>query len=76
MPVVRSHGDTFGEEYRIRYSYQKPDGYWAYGQEDYVTVPVRHGVNEKDNHDRAKRAFLEQNAHLGKTLKVHEVAYV
>lgn len=76
MPVVRSPGAIFGEEYRIRFSYQKPDGYWVYGLKAYIKVPVRHGVNEKNNHDLAEITFLYMSANLGKTLKVHEVCYV
>lgn len=37
----------FGEQYWVKFNYQKPDGYWKYGEMANVVVPVSHGVNEK-----------------------------
>lgn len=46
--------DTFGEQYEVSLDYKKPDGYWVMSHKEFVVVPVRHGVNEKCNHDKAK----------------------
>jgi len=53
--------DTFAEEYQIRYNYQKPDGFWVYGAITNVFVDVKHGVNERNNHDQAKKIFQKEN---------------
>lgn len=53
--------DTFNEAYEIKYHCKRDDGYWDYGCIETVTVPVKHGVNEKCNHDLALRKFLEMN---------------
>jgi hypothetical protein len=63
----------FDEAYTIKATYQEDDGLWkkiVLTQ----TVPVKHGINEKCNHDRAKKLFLEQNRDL-KNLEVISVIY-
>ena len=46
--------DTFGEQYEVSLDYQKPDGYWVCSHLEHVSVPVKHGVNEKNNHAAAE----------------------
>lgn len=45
---------TFGEQYEVSLDYRKPDGYWVCSHREYVSVPVKHGVNEKNNHAAAE----------------------
>ena len=64
---------TFGETYTVKAEYQKEDGFWT-NIEDTQTVKVVHGVNEKNNHEKAKLLFLKKNKHL-KNLNVKSVIY-
>jgi hypothetical protein len=45
--------EWFMEEYIVNFDYLKPDGFWVCSHEEEVVVPVRHGVNEKNSHERA-----------------------
>lgn len=45
----------FHEQYEVNLDYLKPDGYWAMSHIETVFVPVKHGVNEKNNHDKAEQ---------------------
>jgi hypothetical protein len=45
---------TFGEQYEVSLDYQKPDGCWVCSHQEHVSVPVAHGVNEKNNHAAAE----------------------
>lgn len=47
--------DTFTEEYTVKLNYQKPDGYWVWGHEAQINVQCQHGVDEKCNHEKAKK---------------------
>lgn len=49
---------TFKETYNVKLNYQKPDGYWVIGHEEVFQVEVRHGVKEKNNHDKAEAIAL------------------
>jgi hypothetical protein len=51
--MTKKKPDTFQEQYIVKLNYQKVDGYWDYGPEITVSVEVRHGVNEKNNHAKA-----------------------
>lgn len=51
---------TFNEEYIVKVNYQKDDGYWVIGEVVDVSVPVEHGVNEKNNHNRAANLVQSQ----------------
>lgn len=51
---------TFNEEYEVKYDYQKPDGYWVFSNIETFSVPVMHGVNEKNNHNRARAKAQEE----------------
>lgn len=44
---------TFKEQYTVKLNYKKPDGYWIVGEAIDVFVEVEHGVNEKNNHEKA-----------------------
>ena len=50
----------FNEPYEVSLDYRKPDGFWVHNHRVVVTVPVAHGVNEKNNHDRAEAATRRQ----------------
>jgi hypothetical protein len=52
--------NTFKETYFVKLNYQKDDGYWVTGHIVEIDIDVIHGQNEKNNHDRAKKAALEQ----------------
>lgn len=45
---------TFVEQYEVSLDYKKPDGYWVCSHREHVSVPVKHGVNEKNNHAAAE----------------------
>jgi len=53
-------GDVFSEEYEVSLDYKKPDGYWVCSHKETVSVPVRHGVNEKNNHSEAEAIAKER----------------
>jgi hypothetical protein len=65
--------NTFEEPYTVLAWYQKEDGFW-----DKISVTqnvsVVNGVNEKNNHEKAKELFLENNKHLN-NLEVKSVIY-
>lgn len=65
--------DTFDEAYTIKAEYQKEDGFWTTIKITQL-VPVTNGVNEKNNHEKAKQLFLKDNKHL-KNLRVKSVIY-
>lgn len=62
---------TFPEEYEIDYAFQREDGYWTWGAKASVFVEVEHGVNEKNNHAKAKELFLQSHPKA----KIHSVTY-
>ena len=48
--------DTFGEEYIVKFDYfDKKTGFWVCSHEEDVVIRVVHGVNEKANHDKARK---------------------
>jgi hypothetical protein len=51
---------TFKEEYIVILDYKKPDGFWVISHELTVFVDVEHGINEKNNHDKARRIAKKQ----------------
>lgn len=65
--------NTFLEAYTIKGTYQKEDGFYTSFEETQV-VRVKHGVNEKNNHQKAKELFIQEHKHL-KDLKIHSVIY-
>lgn len=67
-------GNTFEEPYLIKYSYISESGAMKFRQED-ICVTVVHGKNEKNNHDKAEKAFISKNKSL-RNLKVNSVIYV
>ena len=71
--MKNSTEDTFEEAYTIKGVYQKIDGFYTSFKTTQV-VQVKHGVNEKNNHKKAKELFLKENKHL-KNLEVHSVIY-
>lgn len=48
--------DFFDEQYIVVLNYKKPDGNWVWSHKIDVFVSVRHGINEKNNHEKAERA--------------------
>ena len=50
----------FMEQYDVKLNYQKDDGYWVIGHIENIFIKVKHGVNEKNNHDEAKRIALHK----------------
>lgn len=66
---------TFKEFYIINYTYQKDDGYWVFSEKKEIYITIKHGDNEKDNHQLAEDMFIKQNKHL-KSLKINSVTYV
>jgi hypothetical protein len=65
--------NSFNEQYLIKAKYQKEDGYWTYIEKS-QDVEIINGVNEKNNHEKAKEQFLLENKHL-KNLSVQSVIY-
>ena len=63
----------FVETYTIKGTYQKVDGFYT-SFEKTQGVKIEHGVNEKNNHEKAKELFLKENKHL-KDLEIHSVIY-
>jgi len=45
----------FDELYIVKIGYTNASGFWIQGHEEYVEVKVKHGVNEKNNHDKAEQ---------------------
>lgn len=64
---------TFNEPYTIKGVYRREDGFYEYFEETHC-VPVIHGVNEKNNHQKAKESFIKKNGHL-KNLQINSVIY-
>lgn len=63
--------NTFNEQYEIIYDYKKPDGFWAISAKETVMVKCQHGVNEKNNHNKAKEIFESNHPEA----RVHSVMY-
>lgn len=63
---------TFKEGYSVKYDYRKPDGYWRIGAIEDVFVKVVHGVNEKNNHDKADKVILEKHPKV----VIHKISYL
>ena len=59
------------EEYIVKVTYQKHDGFWVQGEEVSVLVPINNG-KEKVSHQLAEGIILER--HPG--CKIHSVNYV
>lgn len=55
MARPKKPSGTFGEEYWVIIDYQKPDGFWVISHKVEVRVPVKHRVNEKNNHGKARK---------------------
>ena len=45
---------TFSEAYEVSLDYQKEDGYWVKSHKVIVLVEIQHGINEKNNHEKAE----------------------
>lgn len=52
---------TFSEQYEVSLDYRKPDGYWVFSHKEHVSVPVKHGVNEKNNHAAAESIAMQRH---------------
>lgn len=50
---TKTNRATFTEEYIVTVDYQQPDGYWRMSHRESVYISVRHGHNEKNNHEAA-----------------------
>lgn len=50
--------EYFNEAYRVKFKYQS--GNLMVDQSKVVLVPVKHGVNEKNNHAEAERLLKEK----------------
>ena len=61
MKKQKNRNQTFLEQYEVQYDYQKEDGYWVFSATADVFVEVEHGVNEKNNHDKAKKQFQKDH---------------
>lgn len=55
----KCNGDYL-EQYVVKLNYQKDDGYWVTGHTEDIFVKVKHGSNEKNNHDKAKNMALKK----------------
>ena len=73
MKTKKNNNNTFGEGYTIKGTYQKEDGFYTSFEETQLVFVV-HGVNEKNNHQKAKELFIKENKHL-KNLNIHSVIY-
>lgn len=63
MSYLNSLRNTFGEAYTIKGTYQKEDGFYTSFEETQL-VSVVHGVNEKNNHLKAKELFIKENKQI------------
>jgi len=62
----------FEEKYIIRFNYRKEDGFVVIGEEKEIALRIKHGDNEKDNHDLATSIFLE-NCNLNEVKVTHSI---
>lgn len=69
----KKSNNTFGEPYTIKAIYQKENGFWTNIEETQI-VEVVHGVNEKNNHKKARDLFFKENKHLH-NLQINSVIY-
>ncbi len=51
---------TFYEQYLVKINFQREDSLWEWGKEVNILVPIKHGVNEKNNHKRAENKVREK----------------
>jgi len=65
-------GKKFEELYLVKFSYKKSDGFWEQSKIEDVYVEVEYGINEKNNHNKAKEII--QNKYKG--CKIISVIYV
>lgn len=65
------HADTFTECYEVSLDFQKPDGYWVMNHKVPIEVLVKHGQNEKSNHDKAEAIAKQLYPHC----KINSVSY-
>ncbi len=63
---------TFDEEYNVTFNYTNSDGFRVIGESKLISVPVEHGVNEKNNHNVAQQ-YIENTY---KKCEVTRVDYV
>ena len=63
---------TFKEGYEIKFSYLKEDGFFEYGKKTIIYVNVVHGINEKNNHEIARKQFLN----LKPKARIVSVSYI
>lgn len=47
----------FTEPYIIKFNLLKKDGYWEIGKEIQIDLKIKHGDNEKNNHNKAEKEF-------------------
>lgn len=55
--------DYFMEEYVITYSVKKENGLHSHSEITSVFVEVKHGINEKNNHSKARKEFEKKYPH-------------
>lgn len=56
---------TFKERYLVRFCYTNGVGFRVCSAEEYVYVDVKHGVNEKNNHEEAGKV-IERKYNINK----------
>ena len=44
---------NFSEQYEVKFSYQKPDGYWECSKKELISIPIKTNMKEKCNHEKA-----------------------
>jgi hypothetical protein len=67
--------DYFKETYLVRYDlYHKDIGYWIRNAEELVNVVVKHGVNEKNNHEKAGDILKEKFS--SSVVDIQQIIYV
>ena len=49
----KKKNEFFLEQYEVNLDYKKADGYWVHSYCEEIMVPIKHGKNEKCNHDIA-----------------------
>lgn len=62
----------FRECYIVSFDYQKPDGYWRCSEKEDVIIECVHGVNEKNNHQKAEDIIRLKYPNC----KINSVTYV
>ena len=60
------------EVYEVVFDHQKDDGYWVCSKKELVSISVKHGCSEKNNHDQAAEIIKKKYQRC----KINKVTYL